>query len=92
MYGWFGTRTCMSNVKTSLHTSYNTLEKGRILCLKQSKGHEYAPWQYELMPHKSMVNKLIITKLSAEAWWWIVGIDRKQNVLCSIPMFVGFRT
>ena len=59
-----------------------------------SKGHEYAPWQYERMPHKqSMVNRLIRTKLSAEAKWWIVGIDRKQiNVLCSIPIFVGFCT
>ena len=24
-----------------------------------SKGHEYAPWQYERMPHKLMVNRLI---------------------------------
>ena len=56
------------------------------------KGHEYAPWQYERMPHKSMVNRLIRTKLSAEAQWWIVGIDRKQSVLCSIPIFAGFRT
>ena len=22
-----------------------------------SKGHEYAPWQYERMPHKSTVNR-----------------------------------
>ena len=57
-----------------------------------SKGHEYAPWQYERMPHKSMVNRLIRTKLSAEAQWWIVGIDRKQSVLCSIPLFAGFFT
>ena len=57
-----------------------------------SKGHKYAQWQYERMPHKSMVNRLIRTKLSAEAQLWIVGIDRKQNVLCSIPIFVGFRT
>ena len=57
-----------------------------------SKGHECAPWQYERMPHKSMVNKLIRTKLSAEAQWLIVGIDLKQSVLCSIPIFVGFCT
>ena len=57
-----------------------------------SKDHEYAPWQYERMSHKSMMNRLIITKLSAEASWWIVCIDREQNVLCSIPIFVGFRT
>ena len=57
-----------------------------------SKGHEYAPWQYERMPHKSMVNRLIRTKLSTEAYGRIVGIDRKQNVLCSISIFVGFRT
>ena len=57
-----------------------------------SKGHEYAPWQYERMPHKSMVNRLIRRKLNAEAKWWIVGIDRKQNPLCSIPIPVGFRT
>ena len=44
------------------------------------------------MPHKSMVNRLIRTKLSAEAQWWIVGIDRKQSVLCSIPIFAGFRS
>ena len=25
MYGWLGTRTCMSNVKISLYTTYNTL-------------------------------------------------------------------
>ena len=31
-----------------------------------SKGHEYAPWQYERMPHKLMVNRLIKTTLSAE--------------------------
>ena len=24
--------------------------------LEHSKGHEYAPWQYEHMPNKSMVN------------------------------------
>ena len=57
-----------------------------------SKSHEYATWQYVRMPHKSMVNRLIRTKFSAEAQWLIVGIDRKQNVLCSIPIFVGFRT
>ena len=57
-----------------------------------SKVDEYAPWQYERMPHKSMVNRLIRTKLSAEAQFWIVGIDRKQSVLCSIPIFAGFRT
>ena len=43
-----------------------------------SKGHGYAPWHYERMSHKSMVNRLNRTKLSAEAQWWIVGIDRKQ--------------
>ena len=57
-----------------------------------SNGHQYATWQYEHMPHKSMVNRLIRTKLSAEAQWWIVGIDWNQNVLCSIPIFVGFHT
>ena len=57
-----------------------------------SKGHEYAPWQYERMPHKSMVNRFIRTNLSTEAHRWIVGIGRKQNALCSIPIFVGFRT
>ena len=57
-----------------------------------SKGHEHAPWQYDRMPHKSMVNRLIRTKLSAEAQWWIVGIDRKQSVLCSTPSLAGFRT
>ena len=32
-----------------------------------SKGQEYAPWQYERMSHKSKVNRLIRTQLSAEA-------------------------
>ena len=31
-----------------------------------SKGHQYAPWQYERISQKSMVNRLIITKMSTE--------------------------
>ena len=51
-----------------------------------SKGHEYAPWQYERMPHKSMVNRSIRTKLSEEAQWWIVGIDR----ITQCPLFDSY--
>ena len=97
MYGWLGTRTCMSNVKTSLYTRQNTLEKREDTVFKTKyyisylftnfvqemghmkfsvyfgthniyiKGHKYAPWQYEHMPHKSMMNRLIRTKLSTVA-------------------------
>ena len=97
MYGWLGTRTCMSNVKTSLYTykaQYTSKREDTVFKTKYyssylytnfvyemghmkfsvyfgthmySKGHEYTPWQYERMSNKSMVNRLIRTKLSAEA-------------------------
>ena len=93
----FKTKYCSSYLYTNF-----VYEMCQMKCLVYfgthiySNGHEYAPWQYERMPKKTMVNRLIRTsgglyeltgkKMSCVRFLYSLGFVLEQNRLTSITL------